>query len=494
MPRDLASVLAAFRASLPPALPQSVFRIDGLDRIGLPVVQANVLLPGEPAASGHGYGATEAEAEVGAWGELCEEVHVHAWARRAPYRTASHAALVAAEGADRVLDPLTLCLPAGSPYAPDMPLDWVLGQRLDGAAAWLPREWVVAYPYQMGASPAHLIVPITNGLGAGLDREHAIAHGLMELLQRDGNVLTYRALDQGVVVDLDGAPADVRALRDRLRAHGIAPVVKLACTDFGLANVYVVGDDHGAPTVPVQVTACGEASHPDRDRAVRKALLEFVGSRARKAATHGPIDLLRRALPADFVAHELAQEVASGGEAEEGRAVVAMAEWVGLDAQTLRARLADTVFAERARVPFAALPTVRPEAVEASAARLSVLLERLAGEGLHAVWVDCSPPGSEVVVAKVIVPGLECETMSYHRIGWRGVRRLRARHDPLVRDRPDPGTARVRLRPEDEARAGGPAWFDAARAERIVGALYPLYREPNLFAAQRLAATRRAGA
>ena len=42
----------------------------------------------------------------------------------------------------------------------------------------------------------------------------------------------------------------------------------------------------------------------------------------------------------------------------------------------------------------------------------------------------------------------------------------------------------MRLRAEDEERAGGPAWFDAALADRIVGPLYPLYREPGCFSAQ----------
>jgi ribosomal protein S12 methylthiotransferase accessory factor len=99
-----------------------------------------------------------------------------------------------------------------------------------------------------------------------------------------------------------------------------------------------------------------------------------------------------------------------------------------------------------------------------------------------------------VHVVKVIVPGLEAETMSYHRIGWRGVRRLRARQDPLILDAPRPGAKRVRLRPEDEARAGGPAWFDGTLADSIVGKLYPLYRETGTFSAQRMLAAGRAAA
>jgi ribosomal protein S12 methylthiotransferase accessory factor len=81
--------------------------------------------------------------------------------------------------------------------------------------------------------------------------------------------------------------------------------------------------------------------------------------------------------------------------------------------------------------------------------------------------------------------------MSYHRIGWRGVRRLRARQDPLLLDAPQDGAKRVLLRAEDEAKCGGPAWFDAALADRIVGSLYPMYRETGTFSAQLVLAQRR---
>ena len=478
-PGDLEHVIAAFRASLPRHLAASSFRLDHLDRIGVPVVQANLFLPDEPATTGHGYGATEAEAEAGAWGELCEELHVHDWLRRTPPFQASRAELVRTQGEAQVLDPLTLCLPAGSDYAPDLSLDWVRGQRLNGSPVWLPREWVAAYPYQM-PNTTRLIMPITNGLGAGLSRAHAIAHGLMELLQRDGNVMTYRALDQGIVVKLDVVEPATAALVEHLHGLGIAVMVKLACTDFGLSNLYVVGDDHGEPMVPIQVTACGEAAHPDRDRALRKALLEFIGSRARKAATHGPLNLLRRSLPTDYVEPQIAAAMLG----EDSVALAAMVEWLPRDTAELRRRLAGSVFSRNQEIAFSSLPTVAAAEIVDPEARLALLVARLAAEGLEVVLVDCSPPGSDVAVAKVVVPGLESETMSYHRIGWRGVRRLRERGDLLLLDTPRDGAARVRLRSQDEARAGGPAWFDTERARLLVGTLYPLYRESGVFSAQ----------
>ncbi len=484
MTEELRRVSAAFRATLPPELHVSSFRVDTLDRTGIPMVQANIFIPGEPCTSGHGYGFTEDEAEVGAWGELCEELHVHTWLQRTPELTASHDELVHSHGARGVVDPLTLCLSAGAGYAASVPLSWVPARRHgSGETVLVPREWVAAYRYQMGGRSPRLITPITNGLGAGFDIAHAVSHGIMELLQRDGNVLNYRALDQGVVVDIDTDEAgDVTGLLAHLRALGIAVTVKLACTDFGISNLYVVGDDRGEPLVPIQVTACGEAAHPDRSRALRKALLEFCGSRARKAATHGPLPLLRDRLPADYYDNEMRVALL----AEEGRAVSAMAEWLGQPTATLRARLAPNVFAEHSRVKLSSLPTTDPAATANSVDRLAMLAERLAAQGLDILYVDCSPLDGAIAAVKVIVPGLESETMSYHRIGWRGVRRLRDRRDALIHDRPVAGAQRVMLRPEDEDRAGGPAWFDCAAADAKVDRLYPLYRESSAFAAQLL--------
>jgi ribosomal protein S12 methylthiotransferase accessory factor len=483
---DLQQVAEAFRATMPADAHLSVFRIDQLDRTGIPVVQANLILQNEPATVAFGYGFTEIEAMVGALGELCEEVHVGRHLAAAPRIEGSFAALSRTHA---VTDPLTLCLPAGSDYTPDTVLSWVEARRWpSGETVLVPREWVAAYPYQLSEA-ARLIMPITNGLGAGFDLEHAIGHGIMEALQRDGNVVSYRALDQGMVVEPDAVeePA-VQELMAQLRGLGIDVTVKLAADDFGMANLYVVGNDRGDPVAPIQVTACGEAVHPDRSRALRKALLEFCGSRARKAATHGAIPLVRGSLPAAYVERQLAAALL---EEEEPRALDAMVEWMGQDAATLRGRLSGSVFAERTRRKLSALPTVPAAAVASSRDRLALLVERLAAEGLEVLYVDSSPAEGPVRVVKVIVPGLESETMSYHRIGWRGVRRLRDRADPLLLDAPAPGAKRVLLRPEDEARAGGPAWFDAALADRLVGSLYPMYRETGTFSAQLALAERR---
>ena len=385
-------------------------------------------------------------------------------------------------GEHGVLDPLTLCLPAGSPYTPDMPLGWRLGRRWPSREPVLiPDEWVASHGYDL-AERAGLITPITNGLGAGLDLEHAVAHGVMELLQRDGNVVDYRALDRGTVVDMDDVPdPQVASLLAHLESLGIDVTVKLATTEFGIANLYVVGDDRGNPALPIQVTACGEAAHPDRNRALRKALLEFCGSRVRKAATHGPIETCRTVMSQAHIDRQIA---AVHLDEEEPRALAAMAEWLDQDAATLRDRLSGSVFRRTSSVRFSELPHAAPGQIANSADRLALLADRLSAQDIDIAYVDCSPEGSPVRAVKVVVPFLESETMSYGRIGWRVTDRLRRRNDPLLLDRPREGARPIRLRPADEARAGGPAWFDAARAEQLVGTLYPLYREPGCFSAQ----------
>lgn len=482
MTETLRAVADAFRASLPQDASLDVFRIDGVDRLGIPVVQASLSVEAQPAVDAYGYGATAIEAEVGALGELCEEVHAGTWVGQAPFVTASHADLARRHGAAGAVDPLTLCLSAGTGYTPDMELNWVQARRHpSGEAVLVPQEWVAAYASQL-PRPPRLITPITNGLGAGLDLEHAIAHGVMELLQRDGNVTAYRALDQGRVVDLDAVPDDVMALVRHLRGLGIDLQVKLASADGGIANLYVVGDD-AAAAVPIQITSCGEAAHPDRAHGLRKALLEFAGSRARKAATHGPIDTARTVMPASLVERRMREAI---GDEEESRALEAMAEWIAQDAAELRRRLAGCVFSARESVAFSDLPTVPAGSMRGSGERLAWLADHLARQGMEILWVDCSPPDSPVKVVRVIVPGLETETMSYGRIGWRGVVRLRRRGDPLLLDAPRAGARRVALRPEDEERAGGPAWFDAELAAALVDRLYPLYRESGPFAAQLL--------
>jgi ribosomal protein S12 methylthiotransferase accessory factor len=437
--------------------------------------------PGRPGGSGLGYGATREQARTGALGEMAE-MALSARALSGQERVeASYDELSAQRGADRVQDPRTLCLEAGTAWSGARRLQWLPMTRLrDGETVLVPAELVASGPEDLPGAPppdGWLTTVITNGQGAAFDVRAATAHALLEVLQRDGNATAFRALDQGVVVDLDGLSDPVSLdLLARARRVGVQPVVKLASTDFGLADVYAVGCSVDASEpVPIMVTACGEAAHPDVEVAVRKALLEWAAARTRKAFMHGPLDVVRSMTPPDYLDRWLTGHPPER-LVEEDRALEAMVDWSRRSGPELVELLSGTVLSHRLTVALADLPTSRPDDLHEH------VVGALAAEG-HDVLLSVQPSQDGAVVGvKALVPGLEVETMSYGRIGERGVRRLLERDSALVRvgDRPDgSGWAAVALTDDAQERLGGPAWFDLAARDRVVGALYPLYREPG---------------
>lgn len=483
-------VVRAYREALAPGEQQD-FDISAVDRTGWPVVSADHLDAAGVRKSACGYGADLAQARTGAYGELTEEVLLARHLARAGRRRASYKELVSERGPNRVADPVSLVLPAGADYTPERPLQWVPARRhRTGEEVLVPVEFAASCGSDLPGRPPPgglLTTPVTNGLGAGDTLERALSHALLEILQRDGNATAHRAMDEGVVIDLDevGDPVTRRVL-DRLRETGIQVLPKLASTQFGLADVHVVGTDTAPETRPdttaLALTACGEAAHPDREAALRKALTEYVSSRARKTFFHGPLETVARVAPPGYLERELSSPLA----AQEPRALSAMRAWAALDAPRLRELLEPTVLSRRSAVPFSCLPTVPPGSLDDPAALLEDLLRRL--EDFDVLVIEAGGFGAYAV--KVLVPGMEVETMSYARIGERGVRRLVERGHPLagVGPLPRPGAQPVHLTPQARERLGGPAWFDVDAARTTVGALYPLYREPDRHALARTAA------
>ncbi len=480
----LARAAAAYRATIPAGLERYEFPLQALDRIGVPVYYAAAFTPDDIALTGVGYGETDLLARASALGEMVETYSTFASFRSLPQKSGSYNEL-RRDGA-LALDPLECRLPVGTTYTHDRPLRWVEATRWpDGARRWVPLEFAASNVGDTGPGD-WLFTPITNGMGAGDTLERALAHGLLELVQRDGNSLSYRALDQGVALDLD-AVADpvVRDLRARLTDAGVDVLPKLASTAFGISNVYVVGaerDPARAPH-PVMLTACGEAAHPDRERALRKAMLEFCSSRVRKRFAHDRWDVVAPLLPDGYRAR---LERNPPGWDDEPRAVNAMRDLMAQGPAAVVDLIRDTVLSVRRRVPFSELPTVPPGSLDDPAALLADVAGRLAAESLEVWYVDVTPPGSPSRAVKVLVPELEVEGMSYHRVGPRGLQLLAERADGLGginahggnHALPE-GVARVPLTAEAEAELGGSGWFDAAEAERRLGRLYALYREPG---------------
>lgn len=264
----------------------------------------------------------------------------------------------------------------------------------------------------------------------------------------------------------------------QLRQAGIEPVVKLASTEFACV-VYAMGRDNNQQPAPLVHTAIGEAAHPDAGSAITSALLEYASSRARRAFAFGPLTRVAELLP---TYHRLERNLSVGSQ--EPRALAEMRRWVAMDADEQR-RLAEPLLEHRTRTVDANdLPSAPADLDPIKL--LQLMLNRLADFDVLTVVGHIDG----IFAAKVLVPGLEVETMSYLRIGPRVLQRLRQRGSPLVGYGPatGPGQLPVRMTPA-QLSLHGPAWIDRNQVNNTVGQLYPLYREPRRHAVDRLPLT-----
>ena len=453
MIENLEQIAAQYRRALPMDLADE-FPIEGLDRIGQPLWAVAIWAP-DGFYDGFGYGPDELGAQVSALGEAAENCFASREIRKKAIRRASFNALVR-EGSP-AQDPVTLCLDAGCGYTPDRELFWVEAKRYpSGESVLVPVEAAAIaesdIPEYAQAKP-FLMWPVTNGLGAGISLEQALTHGVLECVQRDGDSVTFRALDQGIAVELDDVQ-DGRTLHllKRLKQAGIDVTVKLASTDFGILVLYAVGRDRDIhrPPFPLMLSACGEAAHPDRERALAKALQEYISSRSRKRFMHGPLDDVARIAPKRY----MERLFSTNHDGDESRALQSVMEWVEMPRDEFFRIIEDPVLKVRSTVKFSSLPT-------STKSPLNIFPDIL--------YVDFS--ANDIHVVKAIVPTLEVETMSYGRIGDRNLDRLLARGVDFVGL--GQGSSPLYLP------SGRAAWLDPAKLDRAVGKLYGLYREPN---------------
>ncbi|MCS3633999.1 YcaO-like protein with predicted kinase domain [Salinibacter ruber] len=472
----------AYQEAMPPG-ETFAFPITDLDRTDIPVWTVAHFPEERPGMNtSAGYGSTDASARIGAWGELYEKASSRQAVPELPRRTASYEDLAAA--GEPALDPRRLRLPVGTTYAHDQPLVWAQARRYPSHdPVWIPIEEAAAYFGDLdGISPARedgwLYTPITNGLGAGDSFERALGHGLMELVQRDGNSVTYRALDQGVGVSVDSvADPDIRRLLDQFDAAGVEPIIKLADTAFGMANFYVVGHERNLEDAPhpLMITGCGEGVHPDREVALAKALREYASSRVRKRFNHGMLDDIRQVFPDGYEEHVRQQSPAN----EESRSFQALKEWSDLSVEALHDRIDFSLRVDET-VRLSSLPTVAPGTLQSPEALLDLVAGRFLDAGLDIFYVDYSPEGGPAHAVKAIVPPLEVETATYDRIGRRNIRRLVRRGSNIAGlGEPPSGAQCVPLPPADEEALGDQAWFHPGRMREAVDGLYAMYREPK---------------
>ena len=477
------AAIDAYRAALPEG--QLIqFRIDPIDYLGAPIVSIDLLVKDEAskvraAYNGIGYGADETAATLGAYGELAEETHLEESFNKLRLEEGSYAEMTACHGADVVIDPLEMVLPAGSPYTPDYPLKWAPITRLhDGATVWCPAGFVACNKGMLPDYPNLLTTSIRNGSGAGDTLERALLHGALELLQRDGNADCFRALDRGKVIDRATLPQDIQDLLDDFAAKGLHILPKLARVTCGVPSIYAAGDDRSADTFPIGVTSTGEGADPDYRRALRKAIHEVASSHSRKRFNNLPLERKRHLLPGGY-----AEKIQSTIDlkSEEQRALRGMVEWLQLERSELRALLDDNVFLEKEQIDAATLPTFDSTDI---AEQWEFVRGQLEKEGLTPYVFRATTTGGHCEAVKLIVPGIEQEFGSYHRAGYRGVERLLA-EDPfgLLHREAGEGRQPILLTETHNTRLGGPFYLDTARIDALIDPVYPLYREPTSHAA-----------
>lgn len=469
------------------------FPTTALDRLGIPLYCVAAWTEEGIYYDGFGYGAGDAGAKIGAWGEIMENYFAGVFARRAPRVYASYNELKSQNR--RAIEPPTLCLDAGSNYSPDAKLYWIAVKNLAGGETLVPLESVAIHPaHAPEIAPENLLFrPITNGLGAGATLAQAVAHGALETVQRDGNCITFRAMDVGQRIELDVVKSpETRRLLDFLDAQGIEIIPKLAGIVADIPVIHVVGYDRDLRRAEfsMQISACGEAAHPDREIALAKALREYVSGRARKHFMHGSLDRLARVAPEEYVK----KMTAGNADWEESRAVQAVMDWATAAHEEIFRRIEKPILETRSTVKFSDLPTEEfaPGDWDAILEHLQTKFAALGTEILYADLSASSPEG--VYVARAIVPKMEGETMSYGRIGRRNLERLLERQKTDERigklvgfgeDEKPKAALPIHLT-ERDAKDFPDAWLDPQAVAAQIGEFYALYREPESFAVGRI--------
>ncbi|MBC7798521.1 MAG: YcaO-like family protein [Pyrinomonadaceae bacterium] len=461
------------------------FEITKLDRLGIPLWGAFVWTQDGGFNDGFGYGVDSLAARVSAWGEVMECYHAAKFLKTSPRKRSSYNKL----RDENAINPISLCLDAGGNYSHDKEIIWTKAKRhANGQDVWLPLEAVAIATNDVSAEISldeKLFLPITNGLGAGSTLEQALTHGVLELIQRDGDCVTFRAFDAGCKIELDDVKnEETRNLLKFLEDSNIEITAKLANVVCGVPVIYVVGHDRNLNDAefPLTLSACGEAAHPDREKCFAKALREFVSSRARKRFMHGSIDDIKRVAPTTYSNRILSDK----NRSYESRSVNSILEWTNLSNQEFFDIFKTPIFDVKSTVKFSELPTIAPDAGNDAKFLLNLLKTRLEAENMEILYADFTPQNADFAAVRAIVPGLEGETVSYNRIGRRNFERLskRAENEPNLRgivgtgEKPE-SALKIHLTEQDERLIGGEAWINPIEIERIVGKLYGLYREPN---------------
>ncbi len=270
-----AALLANLRPHLPALGITRLANVTGLDTLGIPTVMV-VRPEARSFAISQGRGFTPDAARIS--GILDAVEAWHAERIEAPLRLASAAEL----GRNQPLAEVAR-LPGSAP-APDDRLLWIEGRELrNGQLRWLPLETVQLDLRQPPPEGSGRFLASPGGLAAGARLDEAIAHGLYELIERDGTTLFLglpgllqwqRRIDLATVQD-----DTCRTLLQAYRDAEVDVAVWDTSSDLGVASFLCLALDRvHDPARPVG-SARGAGCHPSRSVALARALCEAAQRR-----------------------------------------------------------------------------------------------------------------------------------------------------------------------------------------------------------------------
>jgi ribosomal protein S12 methylthiotransferase accessory factor len=222
-----------------------------------------------------GKGGSESEAIAGAVGEAVER---YCASHTDPRRIWSGPAL---EATDPLIHPSKLVLYSaaqylrdGFPYRPfddAAPMSWARATSLPSQEEVLVPASLV-YLHLEGALASDGIAEVTsNGLAAGPDLPSAVLAGLVELIERDGYLISWLNRLPLPRVDVAGIGGMTQDVIRFYRARGVELAVFDATTDVGVAVMIAIAVDRSG-SGPAAVVGLGAGLQPAG--AVRRAVME----------------------------------------------------------------------------------------------------------------------------------------------------------------------------------------------------------------------------
>jgi ribosomal protein S12 methylthiotransferase accessory factor len=354
--------------------------ITRLDRLGLPVWSS--VRPGadERALCVHaGKAYSDREAELGALVEAIEFAVLDPAAGRLASEVQPLGALF--ESARRPCETLAeLCPRWDAVAAPSRAIETVRGVTTAGREVDVPLQ-LVQHPR---VADLDLFGTSTNGVGGGATLDEACLHAICELIERD--TISHELVgSRATAVVADSLPSWLATRVRDWRQVGVTTHIETAPNDFAVPFFRVLLFEE--PASDPRWMNAGYGCHPNAEIAIARALAEAAQSRL--AMIHGVRDDLRA----------------------QSNAFTAMSE-------VERRRYAAALLAERA--PASTLAPFHAAFVAADVAGcMQAMIARMDAAGLPPAIVVPLYSDRDLVVVRVVVPGLEFFEPRHRRVGPR---------------------------------------------------------------------------